>query len=721
MANIENIPKNMVGVLKKTDAFFASDFPKFTVPGEGVTWEFGIMVTSDTIDPDVGEELCLGFYAILKDIPYPSKTQWFVDAMFRCKFAYSKNGVKTSQDTDLVEVCFNSNKTSCIIPSVISRRELGQSKIAIIFELFQRFPHFVKVLYSNEDPKAMIDCLTQEVTDEQAEEKLDGESMERRIRHLYFCNLHADIVFICSGNFKITAHSLVVSVASPVFKELINNSTTVVDGKKEVKINMDPTILCVLLKYIYKSELILPMNFPERQDRRRLPSLSRIIATAEKYQLHGIPKALMSRLTEPYLLAMLSVAHEANCKYLKEACLEMIDEKAGIIMGGKCIPDWDQTLLVQVLKRDTLNANEQDIIEFVCKWSDRQMELRGTPIEGKSPELIGEIRRSILGDIIYQLRFPLLDHSSFTEIHFKYYLVDANDFVEITKAISRNGEIDKFNSSPRKFRSTLIPSIMVCQEPRRSSTGDLVSPALASPVMYSPGPSLTANAHNPQVSMQGQTPMSQSTQHYSQGHAHATHHYDHCYDSDMQVHGQQLGVSSTPVQHPHRPSQTPSTGYLIPMQQQANNGFRQQQTTVMRQQHNTTNVYQLPQMRAGQPNMYQYPPNTPVQAYRQQIQSHQGRPNVTASSGIPMPPPLHSMATSSHSSLGDTSASNTSVSTVVTTDNRYDNAASTRVIVVPESTDMRTYPARNTSALASTCNRRRLLSQTSSVECLTVD
>lgn len=101
----------------------------------------------------------------------------------------------------------------------------------------------------------------------------------------------------------------------------------------------------------------------------------------------------------------------SSISYWSEAllhnCLQLIDENADQVLSQETIEDLDFESLKEIIARDTLKVKSEYVVFLaIDRWANRECKRRKL---GLSPEN----RRDVLGDLIYEVRFPFMSPDEF--------------------------------------------------------------------------------------------------------------------------------------------------------------------------------------------------------------------------------------------------------------------------------------------------------------------
>ena len=194
------------------------------------------------------------------------------------------------------------------------------------------------------------------------------------------------------------AHKYVLAISSPVFNEMFYSNT-----EKSIKTihipNQDGETLARFFSYIYKEEC--PKDFEKDLE---------VLHLIKKYEIRSFDSTCsdsFQRTTElQKACKLLDELLEMKAEALADVCLGKIDILADEYFTSEYFLNINQTTLKTLINRDTLYCNETDIFEAVLKWADHQCSL-------KNLETTGANRRMVLGDVIYSIRFLLMNQSEF--------------------------------------------------------------------------------------------------------------------------------------------------------------------------------------------------------------------------------------------------------------------------------------------------------------------
>lgn len=150
-----------------------------------------------------------------------------------------------------------------------------------------------------------------------------------------------------------------------------------------------------------------------------------MLALAEKYKVTELIKLLVARQLEGMAVKEFCPFVRKNEKHMtdliKFKCLEYVFKQPEEVFKSESFQLLPFSFLKEVLSHERLVLDEEIICSAVLLWASKECEMRKIEVNGKN-------QRLILGDTIYEIRFPLLSQDFFTEnISEKGLLTDAEE------------------------------------------------------------------------------------------------------------------------------------------------------------------------------------------------------------------------------------------------------------------------------------------------------
>ncbi|XP_060064975.1 BTB/POZ domain-containing protein 6-like [Ylistrum balloti] len=269
-----------------------------------------------------------------------------------------------------------------------------------------------------------------------------GKTLLECFDHLLTSSIGSDVTFLVGENkIRIPAHKLVLFSRSPVFYAMFEGPLA---EQGEITIpDISEQIFRLFLRYLYTDDTILTED-----------NVVMILCAARKYCVD----ILVSRCEE-FLKKTLST--ENVCHYLEQAhlfmidsltksCLELIADSPTVVLQSAVFLDLCPSCVASVTGYNALNAVESDVYKTVIAWG--KAECRRNDLE-ETPENI----REVLGDILYTVRFLVMNCDLFEKEVSPDKILPADDIANIRKyhqqLESKDISACKLNNSERKDAS----------------------------------------------------------------------------------------------------------------------------------------------------------------------------------------------------------------------------------------------------------------------------
>uniref|UniRef100_H2ZC55 BTB domain-containing protein n=1 Tax=Ciona savignyi TaxID=51511 RepID=H2ZC55_CIOSA len=227
-------------------------------------------------------------------------------------------------------------------------------------------------------------------------------TLKERFQFLFNNQLQSDVLFIVGrgvSSQRIPAHKFVLSVGSAVFDAMFNSILATQSHEVELP-DVEPAAFLSLLRFLYTDEVNIG---PE--------TVMTTLYTAKKYAVPALESHcvdfLKTNLSSDNAFMLLSQARLFDEPQLASLCLDCIDQNTEALAADG-FTDIDHSTLVSVLERDTLGLREHVIFSAMERWSAAEC-------GRQEMEPNKENCRKVLGDVIYLVRFPLMNIEEFAQ------------------------------------------------------------------------------------------------------------------------------------------------------------------------------------------------------------------------------------------------------------------------------------------------------------------
>ncbi|XP_060083780.1 BTB/POZ domain-containing protein 6-like [Ylistrum balloti] len=254
-----------------------------------------------------------------------------------------------------------------------------------------------------------------------------NKSLVQCLEYLFTSGLACDVTFIVGEcRTRISAHRTILVCRSPVFYAMLEGSLA---EKGEIIIpDISKKSFSLLLGYLYTDEIQLTVT-----------TVMSVLSAARKYCVDQLVK-----ICEEFLKSNISVENaclllEQSYMFMEEKletdCLRFIHDSREKVLQTSGFLELSDACVKSITESDNLAVNESTVYEALIRWSEAESCRQGLQLNDNN-------RRDVLGDILYTVRFPLMDATYFArEISFRDILTSE----EISR-IYRIGKNDMFNS-----------------------------------------------------------------------------------------------------------------------------------------------------------------------------------------------------------------------------------------------------------------------------------
>eukprot|EP00112_Aurelia_sp_Birch-Aquarium-sp1_P025687 Seg8680.1 transcript_id=Seg8680.1/GoldUCD/mRNA.D3Y31 product="BTB/POZ domain-containing protein 2" protein_id=Seg8680.1/GoldUCD/D3Y31 len=276
-------------------------------------------------------------------------------------------------------------------------------------------------------------------------------NVHARISHLLQNDFMSDFKFVSEG-VKFPVHKFILASTSSVFYTMFYG--VMPEKKQELDLRSFGNADCIseFLKFIYKDKVSLNWN-----------NVFNLLNLAKCYLISSLQTRCTefieeSVTTDNVLIALQqSLLFDANAAIKK--CLKIITENAPQIVKQDSFLALNLASLKAILQLDTLEINEIDLFLAVNRWCESQLIKEG---KEASPEL----KRKVLGDAVYLIRFPCMELKDFGEHCSKSGILTMDQVADILYYISLDG---------KDLQETLVDKIGFCTKPRKKRREEIIA------------------------------------------------------------------------------------------------------------------------------------------------------------------------------------------------------------------------------------------------------
>uniref|UniRef100_UPI0037E87E0B kelch-like protein 41a n=1 Tax=Semicossyphus pulcher TaxID=241346 RepID=UPI0037E87E0B len=178
------------------------------------------------------------------------------------------------------------------------------------------------------------------------------------------------------GDRSIPCHRLILSACSPYFRELFfSGDGKEVDKKEVVLENLEPSILEVIVNYMYSAEIDINDN-----------NVQDILAVSNRFQIPSVftvcVNYLQKRLSKQNCLAIYRLGLMLNCVRLAVAARDCIADRFETISKDEDFLELAPPELFAIIGADALNVEKEEVVfECLMRWIRKDKEKRVKTLE----------------------------------------------------------------------------------------------------------------------------------------------------------------------------------------------------------------------------------------------------------------------------------------------------------------------------------------------------
>ncbi|OWF55516.1 BTB/POZ domain-containing protein 1-like [Mizuhopecten yessoensis] len=242
-----------------------------------------------------------------------------------------------------------------------------------------------------------------------------GKTLSECFDHILTSGIAIDVTFLVGKDKKIiSAHKLVLISRSPVFYAMFEGPMA---EKGEVTIpDISEDAFQIFLRYLYTDKIDLT-------EKNTVPVLS----VARKYCVDILVSKCEEFLNQTVSVdnacLFLELAHEFLMENLKTECLQLISDFPYNILKSSSFADLCPSCVVSITESDDLQADESDVYNAVVMWAEAECKRQNLDASSDN-------KRKVLGDILYTVRFSVMDDDFFQKKVCHHKVLPAEDAIQ---------------------------------------------------------------------------------------------------------------------------------------------------------------------------------------------------------------------------------------------------------------------------------------------------
>lgn len=150
---------------------------------------------------------------------------------------------------------------------------------------------------------------------------------------------------------------------------------------------------------------------------------------------------LLSEVSSDNVCNILEIAHTYSERYIYERCLRFIYVNAVDVLKVANFRELCRECVREIVSSDDLLAEESQVYDALINWANRACTRNSRRLQ-----LTDEIRREVLDDLLFCVRFPFMDVNVFTQRISKQNVLQADEKISLFQYF--HGEV---NTLPQRF------------------------------------------------------------------------------------------------------------------------------------------------------------------------------------------------------------------------------------------------------------------------------
>lgn len=187
-------------------------------------------------------------------------------------------------------------------------------------------------------------------------------------------------------------------------------------------------------------------------------NLEGLLFCADKYKTYLLAAQCRSSLrgfiSTSIVCKVMEIAHRFNDTEIFEICLKKVDAHTPDFFFTEEFLNMCPSCIYKIVQRDSIFASEKVVFDQVVRWSKEGCRRRSLPEKAEN-------QREVLGDILKEIRFPILEHQYLNDVVCETGILNDKEKVDILRQQlkAKSTKLCMFKKRERKWKPT---TLMVC-------------------------------------------------------------------------------------------------------------------------------------------------------------------------------------------------------------------------------------------------------------------
>ncbi|KAK3106667.1 hypothetical protein FSP39_024838 [Pinctada imbricata] len=218
--------------------------------------------------------------------------------------------------------------------------------------------------------------------------------------HMLENEIMCDVTFLLGEQrLEVHAHKYMLASRSPVFHAMLDGPMAE-RGKIEIP-DIENGVFDVFLRYVYTDNVSVTVD-----------NVLKVMYVSKKYCVDLLTKQckdfVKKNITNESACVLMDSASMLQEEEIYKLCLEKIKENAESCIRSPGFTTLGKETLKLITESDSLVIKEEVLYEQVMKWCDAEC-------RRQQMEITWENKRNLLGEVLFNIRFPLMDSKFFAK------------------------------------------------------------------------------------------------------------------------------------------------------------------------------------------------------------------------------------------------------------------------------------------------------------------
>ncbi|XP_021349041.1 BTB/POZ domain-containing protein 6-like isoform X2 [Mizuhopecten yessoensis] len=259
-----------------------------------------------------------------------------------------------------------------------------------------------------------------------------GKTLSECITHMLRTEVATDVTFVVEDS-KVKAHKFILISRSPTFEAMfcgpMSEQENQMSGQKDIPMtDVSKETFNAFLRYMYTDTIDINID-----------NVADILRVADKYLVDILKQKcydfIEEHLAPDNVCYMRERCHSFPNDKLLADCQRVEEESASDVLKSAGFAYLCKGCVHELIASDYLAVDEEVVYEAVTRWAEAECGRQKVAVTDEN-------RRMCLGDLIYHVRFPVMNAEYFCSHVFQQSVLSNDELVEIHRYIHSQGQLN---------------------------------------------------------------------------------------------------------------------------------------------------------------------------------------------------------------------------------------------------------------------------------------